>query len=151
MKRLSTMQLLPGMIVAQDVLTYNRHLLMSKETVLTDSLITKLDLYGILTVFVEDVPTEATESIPPDEGDSGPSYAQRVQSSPVFKKFKADYELNVDSFKNALNAVVERNIELDVNTLLQNTLDMIAAGKGQIGILDMQQNMREYDDSTFTH
>ncbi len=145
------MQLLPGMIVAQDVLGYDRQMLMSKDTVLTDRLITKLDLYGILTILVEDAPVQNETSIPPDEGDAGPSYAQRIQSSPIFKKFKADYELNVDSFKNALNAVVERNIELDVNTLLQNTLDMIAAGKGQIGILDMLQNMREYDDSTFTH
>lgn len=151
MKRLSTMQLLPGMIVAQDVFTYDRQLLMSKGTVLTDRLITKLDLYGILTIYAEDAPAKSEDELPPDEGDAGPSYSQRIQNSPVFKKFKADYELNVDSFKNALNAVVERNIELDVNTLLHNTLDMIAAGKGQIGILDMLQNMREYDDSTFTH
>lgn len=110
-----------------------------------------MDLYGILTIFVEDTPVEAENILPPDEGDTGPSYAQRIQNSPAFKKFKADYELNVDSFKDALNAVVERNIELDVDTLLHNTLDMIAAGKGQIGILDMLQNMREYDDSTFAH
>lgn len=151
MKRLSTLQLLPGMIVAQDVLSYDRQLVMSKGTVLTDRLITKLDLHGILTIFVEDMPAEVESRLLPDEGDEGLSYSQRIQSSPVFKKFKADYELNVDSFKNALNNVVERNIALDVNTLLHSTLDMIADGKGQIGILDMLQNMREYDDSTFTH
>ena len=88
MKRLSTMQLLPGMIVAQDVLTYDRQLLMAKDTVLTDKLITKLDLYGILTIFVEDAPVESENALPPDEGDAGPSYAQRIQNSPVFKKFK---------------------------------------------------------------
>ncbi len=151
MKRLSTMQLLPGMIVAQDVFSFDRQLVMAKDTVLTDRLITKLDLYGILTLFVEDTLIEDEIPLSPDEGDAGPSYSQRIQSSPVFKKFKADYELNVDVFKNALNNVVERNISLDVDTLLQRTLDMIAAGKGQIGILDMLQNMREYDDSTFTH
>lgn len=151
MKRLSTMQLLPGMVVAQDVYSYDRHCVMQQGTVLTDKLITKLDLYGILTLFVEDVQVEEDLVMPPDEGDEGLSYSQRIQSSPVFKKFKADYELNVDTFKDALNNVVERNIELDVNTLLHRTLDMIAAGRGQIGILDMLQNMREYDDSTFTH
>ena len=151
MKRLSTMQLLPGMVVAQDVYSYDRHCVMKQGTVLTDRLITKLDLYGILTLFVEDVLVDEEELMPPDEGDDGMSYSQRIQSSPAFKKFKADYELNVDAFKDALNNVVERNIELDVDTLLHRTLDMIADGKGQIGILDMLQNMREYDDSTFTH
>lgn len=150
MKRLSTLQLLPGMVVAQDVLSFNRQLVMAKGTILTDKLITKLDLYGILTVFVEDAVAETDEPIAAPE-EKGPSYSERVQKSPVFKKFKADYELNVDSFKDVLNSVVERNIELDVNTLLKNTLDMIADGKGQFGILDMLQNMREYDDSTFTH
>ncbi len=151
MKRLSTPQLLPGMVAAQDVLSFDRQLVMAKGTILTDKLITKLDLYGILTVIVEDTMVEASR-IPDDSAtETGPSYSERVQNSPVFKKFKADYELNVDSFKDMLNGVVERNIKLDVSTLLQNTLDMIANGKGQIGILDMLQNMREYDDSTFSH
>ena len=151
MKRLSTMQLLPGMIVAHDVLSYDRQLVMASGTVLTDRAITKLDLYGILTVFVEEVSIECEPDSSPDEDENMPSYSERIQSSPVFKKFKADYELNVTTFKEALNNVVERNIALDVSSLLQQTLDMIAAGRGQIGILDMLQNMREYDDSTFTH
>lgn len=150
MKRLSTLQLLPGMVVAENVLSFDRHLVMAQGTVLTDRLITKLDLYGILTVFVEDAPVHTAETVS-NPGEPEPSYAQRIQSSPVFKKFKADYELNVDQFKTALNNVVERNLDLDVSSLLTSTLDMIAAGKGQIGILDMLQNMREYDDSTFAH
>ncbi|MCM1112160.1 MAG: HD-GYP domain-containing protein [Muribaculum sp.] len=149
MKRLSTLQLLPGMIVAENVLSFDRKLVMSKGTVLTDNLITKLDLYGLLTVFVEDESAGLGES-DYTEGQA-PSYYARIQHSPVFKRFKADYDLNVDFFRSALNNVVERNIELDVKTILKSTLDMIAAGKGQICILDMLQNMREYDDSTFTH
>lgn len=149
MERLSTPQLLPGMVVAEDVLSFDRKLILSQGTVLTDNLITKLDLYGVLTVYVEKMPV--TEDTAAESETQDISYFERIQTSPVFKKFKADYELNVDSFQDALNNMVERNIELDVNTLLQNTLDMIAAGKGQIGILDMLQNLREYDDSTFTH
>lgn len=149
MERLSTPQLLPGMVVAEDVLSFDRKLILSQGTVLTDNLITKLDLYGVLTVYVEKMPVAEDTAAESETQDI--SYFERIQTSPVFKKFKADYELNVDSFQDALNNMVERNIELDVNTLLQNTLDMIAAGKGQIGILDMLQNLREYDDSTFTH
>lgn len=150
-KRLSTIQLLPGMLVAQDVYSYDNQLVLAKDTVLTDNLITRLDLHGILTIFVKDAPVSEEYFLPPDEGDEGPSYLQRIQNSSVFRKFKADYELNLSTFKDALNTVVERNLQLDVNVLLQNTLDMITDGKGQIGILDMLQNMREYNDSTYTH
>ena len=46
MKRLSITQLIPGMIVAEDVYNLDHELLIPKGTVLTDKLITKLDLYG---------------------------------------------------------------------------------------------------------
>ena len=55
MKRLSITQLVPGMTVAEDVYDLDHELLVQKGTVLTDKLITKLDLYGILTIFAEDI------------------------------------------------------------------------------------------------
>lgn len=44
-----------------------------------------------------------------------------------------------------------KNTSLDVNTLLKNTMAIVANHSGSISILDMLQNMREYDDSTYTH
>ncbi len=41
--------------------------------------------------------------------------------------------------------------DLDVKTLLQNTLAIVANHSGSISLLDMLQNMREYNDSTYTH
>ena len=148
MKKLSTLQLVPGMVVAEDVLSYSHQLILSQGTVLTDNLITTLDLYGILTVYVEDTAADATKSpIVPKEL----SYSERIKSSPEFQAFREEYEINVDSFRSAMNKVVEKNIQLDVSTLLKNSLDLITSRYGHIGILDMLQNMREYDDSTYTH
>lgn len=148
MKRLSTLQLVPGMIVAENVLSFHRQLVIAKGTVLTDKLITKLDLYGILTVYVEDtVPDSAFIPVAPKD----PSYSERIKNSPAFQEFKEDYTLNVDSFRDAINNVVEKNIQLDVDVLLNNSLEMIANGRGQLGILDMLHNMRDYDDSTYAH
>lgn len=148
MKRLSTLQLVPGMIVAENVLSFNRQLVIAKGTVLTDKLITKLDLYGILTIYVEDtIPDAAVVPVAPKD----PSYSERIKSSPEFNQFKEDYTLNVDSFRDVINNVVEKNIQLDVDVLLKSSLDMIASGKGQLGILDMLHNMRDFDDSTYAH
>lgn len=148
MKRLSTLQLVPGMTVAENVLSFNQTLVIAAGTVLTDKLITKLDLYGILTIYVEDtIPDTSVVPIAPKD----PSYSERIQKSPVFQQFKEDYTLNVDSFRNVINNVVEKNIQLDIDVLLKNSLDMIANGKGQLGILDMLHNMRNYDDSTYAH
>lgn len=59
--------------------------------------------------------------------------------------------MHIDAFRDSINQVVERNITLDVDTLLQGTMDMISHQHGQFDILSMLQNMREYDDSTFSH
>lgn len=148
MKRLYTLQLVPGMTIAENVLSFNHQLVISKNTVLTDKLITKLELYGILTVYVEDdVPAAESVTVAP----KSPSYTERVKASEDFQQFKQDYELNLDTFRDVVNNVVDKNIKLNANTLLQSSLDMISRGKGQIGVLDMLHNMHDYDDSTFSH
>ena len=86
MKRLSITQLVPGMTVAEDVYDLDHELLIQKGTVLTDKLITKLDLYGILTIFAEDIiqPVQPAE----DSTDTELSYSERIKSSPEFQLFK---------------------------------------------------------------
>lgn len=148
MKRLYTLQLVPGMTIAENVLSFNQQLIIPKSTVLTDKLITKLELYGILTVYVEDtVPSTEEVSVAP----KSPSYSERIKSSEDFQQFKQNYELNLDTFRDVMNNVVDKNITLDADTLLQSSLDMISNDKGQIGVLDMLHNMHEYDDSTYSH
>lgn len=150
MKRLSITQLIPGMIVAEDVYDLEHELLIEKGTVLTDKLITKLDLYGILTIFAEDVvPSDRRSESNPDSGET--SYSERIKSSPEFQLFREDFENEVNLFRENMNLVIQKNTDLDVKTLLQNTLAIVANHSGSISLLDMLQNMREYDDSTYTH
>lgn len=148
MKRLSSLQLVPGMIVAEDVLSYNHQMVIPRGSVLTDSLITKLDLYGILTVYIED---EFPVDTSPQSAPRVPSYSEKIKSSSSFQHFVKDYQLNLNSFRNMVNDVVEKNADLDVDSLLHSSLEMIVHSSGQIGILDMLHNMREYDDSTYAH
>ena len=149
MKRLSITQLIPGMITAEDVYDLEHELVVPKGTVLTDKLITKLDLYGILTIYAEDILPELDPPKEPSETES--SYYERIKSSPEFQLFKEEFESEVELFRENMNLVVQKNTELDVKTLLQNTLAIVANHSGNISLLDMLQNMREYDDSTYTH
>ena len=148
MKRLSTLQLIPGMVVAEDVMSMNHQLVITKDTVLTDQLITKLDMYGILSIYIKE---EHVISIPTEDDIQRSSYSQRVRNSPEFAAFKESYDVEVDSFKNVINNVVEKNATLDVKELLQQSLNIISNANGHIGIMDMLSNMRDYDDSTYAH
>lgn len=150
MRRLSILELIPGMVIAETVFSYDRHVILSQGTTLTDNLISRLDLYGVLTVCVTD-DTSAELLANQEFSDKPESYSQRIKNAPAFQAFRKDYELNVEGLKSALNAIVEKNIPLDVTNLLKHSLDMISTHHGTIGILDMLSNMREYDDSTYTH
>ena len=99
MKRLSITQLIPGMIVAEDVYNLDHELLIPKGTVLTDRLITKLDLYGILTIFAEDtIPAVQSSDTTSDSGNLGSSYSERIKSSSEFQLFKEDFEIFLPPF-----------------------------------------------------
>ena len=105
------MQLVPGMITGADILDMDGQLILAKGTELTDRLITKLDMYGILTVSITDnVPLpEAHEII---SAPREPSYSARIRNSPAFQQFRQEYELNLASFKQVMNSVVEKNMPL---------------------------------------
>lgn len=148
MKRLSTLQLVPGMVVAQNVMSFDEKQVLPKGTRLTDKLITRLELYGIMTVYVEDcIPHSPAPTVAPKE----PSYSDRVKQHPSFREFKRNYELNIDAFHSVINKVVERNVKLDINELIRQSLHIAAIGQSTVGIIEMLQNMREYDDSTYAH
>lgn len=149
MKRMLTKDLVPGMIIAKKVKTYDDSWSVPKGTQLTDKLITKLVLYGVQIVHIEDgMQTLVMEE---DYSDNAPSYYERLKKSPEFKKFRCTYEGGVSEFRNSINDIVERNMSCDVNSIIEKSMDLIEGLRGQVGILAMLQNMREYDNSTYSH
>ncbi len=148
MKRISAFQLVPGMKVAKDVFDANNKLILPKDTVLNDLSIIKLDLYGVLSIYVEDTTPEAVAFVRPN---SSQTYNERIRSSEEFKKFRKSYNIEVENLKNTLNNVITKNAPLDVEELLDHSLKIASDVNGHVHLLDMLHNMREYDDSTFSH
>ena len=72
MRRISTRSLMPGMITAEDIFSYSNSLILSKGTVLTDKAITKLEVYSIFNIRIED---ERAEVPVEDEPQPDTSYA----------------------------------------------------------------------------
>lgn len=151
MKRLSTLQLRPGMTAAEDALGADGQAVVTQGTALTENIIAGLGEHGIQNLLVEDSASDPgpSKDIPPDGKE--PSYYERMQKSSAFQKFRADYVKNVAAFKASLTAVASQGAALDVNALLKMTLDMISDANGQFAVLDMLQNIQIYEDSLFTH
>ena len=54
MTKISTSKLKPGMVVGSDVLNYDNKTIIAKGPKLSQTLITRLELYGILSIYVDE-------------------------------------------------------------------------------------------------
>lgn len=146
MKRIRTSELVPGMITAEDVYNYNNQLILPKGLILNDRTITKLAYYSVMYIKVEeDIRKKAPVRIPSES-----SYSERLRKSPEFVKFRKSFEGDVTNFKSVINDVVEKGAPLDVDNLLDHTLDILNLGT-TANVFDILHNMREYDDATYAH
>ena len=147
MRAVPTYRLTPGMTVAKDVYSYSDQLLLPENTKLTYKTITKLAFYSIPFIYVKkDEPV-----VPVDESEPEDTYSSRIKNSPEFKKFSAEFQEDIEKFRDSLNDVVERNAPLDIDVLLQDTLSLLDNTHGPIHVFDILHNMRQYDDLTYAH
>ena len=152
MKRVNISDLVPGMVTAEDVYTYGNQLIIPKHTILNDKAITRLEFYSIVSIRVEDSLADLpTPAVAPSSAPSDMPYSQWVQSTPEFKKFKQDYDESVNDFKNRINDIVEKGSEINVDEVLQNTMELFHNDGNTFSFFNMMQNMRQYDDMTYAH
>lgn len=144
MHKIDVKDLTPGMIVAENIMSFRNQLLYPAGYRLTDKAITKLTFYSIPFICVEDENDHFSYS-------ELKTYSERVRSTPEFQHFAEEFEKDVYKFKNFLNDVVEKNAPVDINDILQDTLALLSNSTKNIHILEMLNNMRQYDDSTYAH
>ncbi len=148
MQAVAISQLAPGMAIAKDVYTYNDHLLLPAGSLLTDRAITMLAFYSIPFIYIKKEDPVLTSQ----ESETEESYYSRIKNSPEFKKFTINFQKDVEKFKIVLNDVVEKNGPLNINELLEDTLDLLHNTHGTtLHIFDILHNMRYYDDQTYAH
>lgn len=147
MRRVNTSDLIPGMITAEDIYNYNNQLILPRGIILNDRTITKLAFYSIFYVKVEDETTEVLL----DESPYEPSYAERIRKSPEFIRFRKEFEVDVNNFKSVINDVVEKGSPLNIDKLMNHTLNILDIGATYPNVIDMLHYMKEYDDATYIH
>lgn len=145
MRRITARQLIPGMVVGEDIFSYSNQLLIPKGTVLTDSAITILEMYDIISIRIEDAPLTKT-----DNGITDP-LSVRMKNRAEYKKFKKKYELEVDYFKQYITRAIEKKQVINIDDLLDRTLELSESLQSTSEVIDILHCMREYDDLTYAH
>lgn len=147
MKRVVTKKLVPGMVLADNVYTFNNdQLVLPKGYTLDDKAITKLAFYSIINVLVEDDSESEISNVIETR-----SYSERLRDTPEFQEFKHDFEDCAENFKDVINDIVRDNKPLVVKDLVHPIYGLIEKGRGPSNVFDMIHSLRSYDDATYTH
>lgn len=146
-KKILTSQAVPGMIVAVDVYTKDNHLIIAKETPLTDKIITRLVFYSIIELSVYSAPEKVGE----DPLQDAATYYENIKKSEAFQRFHLAYRNTVLQLKSTLDSFVKGEKDLETEKLLDETRGILGQCTSNIELFNMLHCMRQYDDTTYIH
>lgn len=173
LKVISTNEAVPGMIVSQDIYTFNNQLLIGARTPLTDRIITRLKFYAIskIEILEENESTQSTDSTPQSNEDSihnatstntvkqqsvtpaqaFESHKDEVLNSPEFQNFSESYDNFTDEFKSSLDDIFSGGKDVNTTKLLLQVNSVLKESRTSLHLLDMLQVMRDHSDHTYHH
>lgn len=138
----------PGMQLAKDVYSESMQLLIPKGVILTEKLINRLTFYS-----VREAPILSPEAdtAPEPSLQSFKTHAQKVRESADFLQYNNSFYESKSKLQYTLTDIVERNEQIDVDTMFQATTDILQNASTSYQVFDMLHNMRHFDDSTYAH
>lgn len=156
MKRVRISELRPGMRTGEDVYSYNNQMILPKNTILTDKMITRLEFYSVLAIRVaEDSDIiESEVSVPASEAEpmtNEASYSEKIKASREFQTFEKNYLDTAKVFENKLNKISDGSEPVNSAELMQTVTELVGNDSSPASILNMLHNMRQYDDFTYMH
>lgn len=148
MKHLLVYNIRPGMIIGKDVYGSNNLLLIPKNTVVTNPIITNLLSNDVISVYIDDSVVATEEELRNVE----PVIPQKnIRDSKEFKIFENKYKTAVSQVHKEFRTVIENDAPIDTEKMYKHVVDIFPSDMTNISLMDMLHHMREYDDSTYIH
>ncbi len=146
-----TSALVPGMVLASDVITSIGQVLLVKGTTLTDADITRLDFYSVLSVTIEqDEHTPPAPTVPVAQQESE-SYLEKIKRSQEFQEYKISFAKNSRKFEDECMKMLKNGGAFPAENMLGMVEEMMDKAKEVCGVFDMLHNLRTFDDELFAH
>jgi len=140
-------QAVPGMIIASDIYTKDNHLVIAKDTTLTDKIITRLVFYSIVDISVYSTSFDSESDIEQE----AQSYYEAIRKSEGFQRFLLAYKNNIVSFKSSIDRFIKGEEDIDLDKLLNDAKGILNKFESSIDLFNMLHCIRQYDDTTYIH
>lgn len=162
MRRVNTDQLRPGMIIAEDIYAPNGQLIIAKGTKLTDATLGLLSRNAVLSSRIDDSAKGASASSQKREediykGDDIPGFTsnlpEHLSGSPcqTDQRTEKSYTEGLNFFQISINNLVVKNTDMDVDSIIDQTLATLGSNGKGTNILQMLVFMQEYDSNVYAH
>lgn len=79
------------------------------------------------------------------------SYSQKLKTSKEFQEFQINHSIVLSSIRTNMEAYVANGTPMDLNLLLQQTMELSHSCKTSLELFDMVHNLRASDDSIYAH
>lgn len=164
MKQIPIAELIPGMVTAEDILSYNNKVIVPKGIILTENIISRLEAYSIYYANIEDnideelskpmaeQPLFTTDSSIVDlQSSNYKSNKEKMKESQQFLRFSEDFDRCTAHYQDSLMNSLYRNEPFHANEILKEVLALLYQDGTEISVFDMLLNTHNKDDSVYVH
>ena len=145
-KKIFASQAVPGMVVAEDVFTFNNQMIIAAGTVLDDKMITRMKFYSVPTIVI------SKEESAPVAVVAETTVAETIKASDEFQYYKAELPIAINSLKTEIHHLVTSpTSNVDQTSLLKNVSRLLKKSRNGIHVFDMLHCLRDLNDQTFAH
>lgn len=148
MKHLLVHNIRPGMKIGKDVYGSNNLLLIPKNTIVTNPIITNLLSHEVISVFIDDSVTPNNEDL---KNVRSVNQEYNVKEMEQFKTFEKNHTKAVNNVQEAFQKILKDDEPIEPEKLLQDLTNLFPSNMTNLGLFDMLHHMREYDDTTYIH
>lgn len=145
--RIFASQAVPGMVVAEDVYTFNNQMIISAGTTLDDKMITRMKFYSVATIIIN-----KEESANPLTTMTETAVSEATKASPEFQYYKTELPVAINTLKSEIHHLVTSpTSNVDQNSLLKSVSRLLKKSRNGIHVFDMLHCLRDLNDQTFAH
>lgn len=162
MRQIPITALTPGMITAEDIVSYDHDIIVPKGIILTENIISRLEGYSIYYAQIEDnlIVDLSTPMANSAILMQNPAIAHlynnadtpaKSASERQFQHFSQAFARCAEHYENNLMKSLYRNEPFRANELLKETLSLLYQDKQEVSIFEMLLNMHNAEDSVYNH
>ncbi len=140
--RISTEQVVPGLITACDIYSKNDQLVLAKNVKLEPNMIAKIMFYAVESIYVYE---------PEEEPDKKKSYYEKIQESDEFTSFLSTYKEVLTGINECFQRTMQLKEGLDETALVQEIKKILQKGKDRYHLFELLYCVNEHDNMTLVH